>query len=302
MFGVYKRYPFPVPARTKFFNLFRYFFTFSLPEKFLIAQLSKGNSTWWPKFIPPIYLHKHGSVRNAQRGQVNFTLDVSNLIDHSIYFFTMNDPAWAQLLKLVKADYHVVDAGANIGYLSMNFAKLCSQGHVYSFEPDSENYRYLKKNKEDNAFQNITLFNKALGAEPGTARLFKLYENNTGANRILNQNDSATASETIEIITLDSLKQQGIIQKVDLLKIDVEGYEPFVLQGASEIIRTWHPILFIELAEVNLRQQNYTAKKLIEQVEHLGYHVLDARTMQPVDRTVKEHHTDILCFPNQQRP
>ncbi|HEY9048579.1 MAG TPA: hypothetical protein VIN08_21880, partial [Ohtaekwangia sp.] len=71
-----------------------------------------------------------------------------------------------------------------------------------------------------------------------------------------------------------------------------------VLQGAKEIIHTWHPILFIELAEVNLRQQNYTAKKLIEQVESLGYNVLDARTMQPIDRDVKEHHTDILCFSN----
>lgn len=297
MFGVYKRYPFPVPFRTKFFNIFRYFFTYSILERFLIARLSKSKSHWWPKFIPPVYFYKHGSVRKAKRDNIVYDLDISKLIDHSLYFFSINDQAWKNLFKVIQPQFYIVDAGANIGFLSMNFAKLCPQGFTYSFEPDSENYDYLSRNRDNNKFSNIALFKTALGEQPGKGELYKLYDNNPGANRILaDKPNQQIVSETIEISVLDDFKKTGAIHKVDLLKIDVEGFEPFVLKGAKEIIQTWQPILFVELAEVNLRQQGYTAKKLIELIESFDYDVKDARTMQPIDKDFQNHHTDVLCF------
>jgi FkbM family methyltransferase len=298
MFGVYKRYPFPVPFRTKFFNVIRYFFTYPVLERFLVAQLAGGNSKWWPKFIPPVYFYQHGSVRKAKRDTILYDLDISKLIDHSLYFFSIQDKAWTNLFKVIKPEFYIVDAGANIGFLSMNLAKLCPQGFIYSFEPDSENFDYLQRNKNNNHFTNIHLFKTALGEKAGKAELYKMYDNNPGANRILSsQPNQNIASETIEIAVLDEFKKNGAIKKINLLKIDVEGFEPFVLKGAKEIIETWRPILFIELAEVNLRQQGYTARKLIELVESFNYSVEDARTMQPIDRDFDNHHTDILCFP-----
>jgi FkbM family methyltransferase len=248
MFEVYKRYPFPVPFRTKFFNIFRYFFTYPILERFLITQLSKGRSRWWLKFIPPVYFYKHGSVRKAKRDNIVYDLDISKLIDHSLYFFSINDLAWKNLFKVIQPQFYIVDAGANIGFLSMNFAKLCPQGFTYSFEPDSENYDYLSRNRDNNKFSNISLFKTALGEQPGKGELYKLYDNNPGANRILaDKPNQQIVSETIEISVLDDFKKKGAIHKVDLLKIDVEGFEPFVLKGAQEIIQTWRPILFVEL-------------------------------------------------------
>ena len=298
MFGVYKRYPFPVPFRTKFFNIIRYFFTYPVLERFLITRLERSGSKWWPKFIPPVYFYQHGSVRKVKRNDIVYDLDISKLIDHSLYFFSIQDKAWTNLLNVIRPEFHIVDAGANIGFLSMNFAKLCPQGRIYSFEPDSENFDYLQRNKNNNHFTNIYLFKTALGEQTGRAELYKMYDNNPGANRILsNKPGQNIASETIEISVLDDFYKKGTIQKVDLLKIDVEGFEPFVLRGAREIIQRFRPVLFIELAEVNLRQQGYTARQLIELVESFHYNVEDARTMQPIDKNFENHHTDILCFP-----
>ena len=298
MFSAYKRYPFPVSLRTKFFNIFRYFFSYPFLEKFLVAKLSK-RKTKWSKFIPPLYFYNDSSIRQVKRNNINYRLCINRLMDHSIYFFSVRDEGWVNLFRILKPEFSVIDAGANIGFLSLKFAQLCSRGLIYSFEPDSETFSFLRQNVELNKVPNVKLFNKALGAESGVAKLYKLYANNPGANRILKERpESPVVSETIELLTLDALKREGFIRKVDLIKIDVEGYELFVLKGAKEVIEEWKPLLFIELAEINLRQQHCTALDLIEFVENLGYNVLDARNMQPVDKTFANHHTDILCFPN----
>jgi hypothetical protein len=77
----------------------------------------------------------------------------------------------------------------------------------------------------------------------------------------------------------------------------VEGFELFVLRGAKKMVAKWRPILFVELVEENLRQQNYSGIDLIEYIENLGYSVLDARSMEPIQRYDRRQHTDILCFP-----
>jgi hypothetical protein len=97
---------------------------------------------------------------------------------------------------------------------------------------------------------------------------------------------------------LDEFAEEEKIDKVDLIKIDVEGYEMFALEGAQKIIKRWNPILFVELVEVNLNQQGYSCLSLIEYIEGMGYEIKDAATMTPIDKTKKNYNTDILCFNN----
>src|SRR5687768_11840505 len=161
MLGAYKRYPFKIPIRVKFFNAFRYFFTFSPFEKVLTSRLSHHPLSWCKKLIPPLYFYNPGSIRTVMRDGVNYSLDISRLLDHSIYFNNVNDKAWINLFKILRTHFNIIDAGANIGYLSLYFAKHCQKGLVYSFEPDSENFRNLSRNIELNSFKNIQLYNKA---------------------------------------------------------------------------------------------------------------------------------------------
>ena len=297
IFTVYKRYPFTVPGRVKFFNLFRLVFRLAPLEKLLISLILSGQGRLWRKLIPPLYFYPQGAIRRAERDQIHFVLDISKQLDHSIYFCTIRDTAWTNLLQIIRRDFSVIDLGANIGFLTLEFAKRSPQGTVYSFEPDSETFSKLSRNVNANGFKNIKLFRSAVGSRAGTAELFKMYESNPGANRILPAKPSiAVPSEIIEVVSLDDLDSRGFFPKVDLIKIDVEGYELFALEGARNLIARWQPILFVELVDQNLRLQGCTSAAVIEFLRQMNYLILDARSMKPLTPS-HEHYTDVICFP-----
>jgi FkbM family methyltransferase len=297
MFEAYRRYPFKVPLRTKFINLFRYFFTFPFLERAIVSILENPRRAWWKKVVPPLYLYPPGSFRKVERDGINYALDVCRLLDHSIYFHLIDDKAWRNLFNKIRKDFHIIDAGANIGFLSLNFAKYCPDGFIYSFEPDSETFSQLSANLSCNPFSNIKIFKQALGEFPEQKTLYKIYVNNPGANRILSSiNSPHYGSESVDVTTLDIFCDNEKIKKVDLIKIDVEGFELFVLKGGKNLIERWRPVLFIELVEENLQQQNCSALGLLEYIEAIGYSIQDAKSLRPVDKSDRKH-TDILCFP-----
>lgn len=296
LFTVYKKYPYRIPVRVRFFNIFRYLFTIRFFENILVYGLSDYKS-FWRRLIPPVYLYAQGSMRKAERDGIKFQLDLSRLIDHSAFFKILNEPAWQNLFRIIKPGFVVFDIGANIGFLTLNFARTCHQGRVVAFEPDSQNFERLEHNVKLNDFTNIDLYKLALGSQPESRELYKLYENNPGANRILSgEHHAKFPHEKVSVMTLDRMVEELSLQHLDLLKIDVEGFEMFVLQGAEESIKKWRPILFVELAEVNLNEHGLSARQLIEYIEQLNYDVLDARTMEKIDRSKPDHHTDLICF------
>src|SRR6187551_370150 len=157
LFSVYKRYPYRIPPRVKFFNVFRFFFKIPFLESFLIYRIGNGNS-WWKKLIPPLYFYEQGTLREVRRDGINFSLDISCLINHSIFFYTLREPAWDNLLKVVKQNFKVLDIGANIGFLTLNLARACPDGFVFSFEPDSKTFKALQVNIARNNFSNIATY------------------------------------------------------------------------------------------------------------------------------------------------
>ncbi len=298
LFSAYRKYPYKVPARVRFFNVFRYFFKLPLLERMLVKQILRGNA-WWQRLVPPIYFYEPATFRHAQRDGINYKLDISWLIDHSIYFCSLNDAAWKNLLKLTKSDFVVFDIGANIGYLTLNFARQCKEGHVYSFEPDSCTFLNLQANLKLNNYENITPYQVAVGITSEKMLLSRIERNNPGANRILPQaSQTAYDQEWVDVKPLDQIADQLAISRVDLIKVDVEGFELFVLRGAERLIKKYKPILFVELSDVNLRQQGFSSALLIGYIEGLNYEVKDANTMQPIDKSRTDHHTDLLCFSN----
>lgn len=296
-----KRYPFRIPLRVKFFNLFRLIFRLSVLENFLVRRITNNSGRPWFKLIPPLYFYPHGSVREVERNHIRFRLDISKQLDHSIYFCTVKDLAWHNMLQLLRPDFNVIDVGANIGFLTLNFATRCREGKTYSFEPDSETFLKLKVNVTLNQLKNVRLFRTAIGSRAGEGQLYKLYQSNPGANRILTHGpEVAVPSETVEISSLDDLDSQGCFGSVEFIKIDVEGFELFVLEGARKLISRCKPVLFIELVDQNLKLQGCSSTSLLGYIMRLGYLILDARTMKPLEKS-EEYYTDILCFPQNRR-
>ena len=129
----------------------------------------------------------------------------------------------------------VVDVGSNIGYYTLIAAGIVgNSGRVYSIEPEPENYKYLEKNVTLNGFTNVVLIKKALSDRSETQHLY-LNEDNTGGHHLADMGDGAP-SVTVETITLD--EYFGFAPpKVDLVKMDIEGYEPFAFRGMHSTLK-----------------------------------------------------------------
>lgn len=172
-----------------------------------------------------------------------------------------------KFLKLhFKEFHHVVDIGTNIGNHMLYYCSHLSAKNVICFEPNKINRETLIKNVELNHFnQVVTVYPFAVGAANGRGTQSNFSLGNTGMNRIDKfVDDTETNAETIEIKSLDSFN----IQQLDFIKIDVEGFEADVLQGASATILRCKPAIMIEVFE-NSRVQvddimkNYGYNKLI---------------------------------------
>jgi FkbM family methyltransferase len=143
-------------------------------------------------------------------------------------------------------DSIVVDAGANVGFYCMRQASRCPQGMVYSFEPSPAVFARLQHNVESNVFRNIRIFQIALGKARGAVGL------DVDSSSILTK-VSQNGSVSVECDMLDNKVAEAGIRHIDILKVDVEGYEPEVLAGAE---------IALSITDRVVVEFHYTSKEL----------------------------------------
>jgi FkbM family methyltransferase len=179
------------------------------------------------------------------------------------------------LKQYIAKSRYIVDAGANIGCHAISYANMNKDAEVWAFEPQKSVFDVLSHNIKVNALsERVYAFQHGLGHANKTLNLCKLDEVfderrqgfNRGGVRL------GEGGETLEIKTLDSLDIPGL----DFLKIDVEGAEGLVIEGATETIKKYRPIVFFE-------HNSQTIDPKLVGLEHvpspfyalkkLGYHV-----------------------------
>ncbi|MBE2281270.1 MAG: FkbM family methyltransferase, partial [Ignavibacteriaceae bacterium] len=160
----------------------------------------------------------------------------------------------------------VIDAGANLGFFSLIASKLVGEpGKVIAFEPGKKNFQKLERNLRLNSSKNIIPVNMGLGSEENSA-ILNYNPSQTGLSSIKNEVASTNSRESISLISLtDYVKRENLIVK--LIKIDTEGYEPEVLEGAREIITLQKPVIYVELGGYYPE----TSLQAISILESLGY-------------------------------
>jgi FkbM family methyltransferase len=265
----------------------------------MLSKATRGKSRrsliW--KFVPPEYLYKNPRIHRVTRGEIVFDLDLSNYNDFYL-FYGLPEFNLGYLFSFVRPDFVVLDIGANIGFTTLNFANHCRQGFVYGYEPDSLSFNKLKGNLSLNHFSNVIINRKGLGETTAELRLVTINRHHTGMNRILSPSTIDYESEKIEVVRVDDEVTRLNIKNINLMKIDVEGYEWNVLQGAVDSIQKFRPILFIELIEKNLRHYGHSSETLVKWVQGLGYRVVDAHTKAAIpEGRWDQLETDILCLP-----
>lgn len=153
-------------------------------------------------------------------------------------------------VRLTKGKFVAVQAGGNVGVWASHLAK--TFGLVVTVEPDATNYECLTRNVP----ANVQHQRAGLGAEKGGFGLVTV-DGNAGAHYAKPEGD-------IPVVTIDSLG----LGACDLICLDIEGYEPFALQGAEQTIRKYRPVIMFE--EKGLSQKYYGVPEGTSQAWVLG--------------------------------
>lgn len=285
--------------KTKIFNFFRLIFKNQLMEKLLASLTQGGSKNSFISKLPLNYTeYKTPSYRQVERSGIKYHLDISDYMEWLVFFGIEAEPRKI-LYNLINANDTIFDIGANIGELTMNMAKR-TNGVVHSFEPDPVVSSKLKNNVNLNDFDNIIINEIGFGDQSGYFSMSPEISNNKGGNRIIN-GAQANLSPTVVIQKLDDYVDQHKIKRLNLIKIDVEGYELKVLHGGVKTIEKFSPTLFIEVNDRNLRQQGDTAEKLITFVKQyykkLQFVQPDAVMDTPPD--LKNCHFDLIASSNE---
>lgn len=291
MVGILKKY------KHIFFNSLRKLFCHAPFEKTICYFSQNCNlDSFIGKLIPENHLYPIDTIRRVKRAEINYILDISDYQNWLIYFGLTNDRPDG-LYQLVKKKFIIIDVGANIGQTAMNMAKIAGEDSIIlGFEPDFINYSNAIENLQQNKFKNIRYFNIGLGSQTEELPLKINSPLNRGGNRIDRNNDKN--SKLIKIERLDDVLKNEQIKHIDLIKIDVEGFELEVLRGAIKTLQQHKPLLYIEIDENNLNQQNTNAKELINFVSELGYNCVNAKSKERIINTnndLIDCHIDIIC-------
>jgi protein O-GlcNAc transferase len=137
-----------------------------------------------------------------------------------------------------------LDIGANIGNHSVYFSNHCPSTKVISLEPERECFNFLRANMTANSVKEFEVYNVGAWDENKKAYLSKFSSyKDMGLSRIVNE----PTDYEVDLVSLDEF----IDEEVGLIKVDVEGSEPKVLNGAREIITKYKPIIVCETAKPN---------------------------------------------------
>lgn len=165
------------------------------------------------------------------------------------------------------------DVGANIGLYTLLAAKAVGEtGRVFSFEPVNKTFSRLKENVDFNEFVNCRLFNLAISDKNGKNKIITSREGYDAFNSMAIPSVGGFFNkEDIETITLTSFCNEHNIDKIDFLKVDVEGWEVHVIKGAKEVLEKFSPTIMIEFTDKNLINAGQSAKDLFNLLTSQGY-------------------------------
>jgi len=181
----------------------------------------------------------------------------------------------------------VLDIGANIGYYSLIAARIVGPaGTVYAFEPEPRNHELLVKNINLNGYSNVTPIQKAVSNKHGKVRLF-IDRVNLGAHSFSRDNNEKNAgSIEVEATTVDDFLG-GLSQdnEVDLIRMDVEGAEGLVIEGANHTLRNSNVKLMMEFSPRQLRNVGTDPQRLLRDLRDQGFR---PRVVDEFNRCIKD--------------
>jgi FkbM family methyltransferase len=183
----------------------------------------------------------------------------------------------ATFQALVQPGMTVADIGANIGHHTLILAGLVTpQGSVHSFEPHPDTFEELVANARRNGFDHVQCNNLALSSATGNATLYIGFDEAVNSLERTKYYDERKL--TVVTDTFDRYVERAELTRLDLVKIDVEGAEPLVLEGAALTLEKFRPLLVVEFSE-HSQAFGYSDADLFDLLKSRSYTLFRAGTI-----------------------
>jgi FkbM family methyltransferase len=196
------------------------------------------------------------------------------LVAHSLFVsatlrFRRENGDVRAFIEELRPDFTVLDVGANVGAMTVAFARHCPKGKVFAFEPIPENARAAERIIKLHGLRNTRLYKFAIGDQVGTLEMVMPAKHGArldGLSHVVHPGSAEDGEHyVVPSIRLDDLAP--MFGRVDAMKIDVEDHEQYVIRGARQIIARDHPLIYAEIwSEDNMRG-------CLDVLAPLGYHV-----------------------------
>jgi FkbM family methyltransferase len=234
----------------------------------------------------------------VKRGGIRYHLDLNEGIDFSIYLLGAFEPGTQKTLQnLVEPGNVVFDIGANIGAHTLGIAQsVGNSGKVYAFEPADFAFAKLKRNLalnpelEARTFPRQILLAANLTEHP-EPQIYASWPLESDGTVHPKHRGRLVSAEHAIVETLDNFILREGITHLDLIKMDVDGHELPVLQGARETLRRFQPALVMEMSPYIHAEFHHSFAEFVEVLKQAGYSLRNADTGKtvPLDAARLEH-------------
>ncbi len=248
-----------------------YFFKFL----FRCRALRRYHFALYQKLFKPYHLFRGVKLLTRYDRDFLMEVEVGEWIQQHIFFFGVYDEKGiAFIKKQLKPGDIFLDIGANLGTYSLSAAGCLDRlkgGMVYAFEPVPYIFERLVRHIEINKADHIVPGKLAIYNETTKLDLYVSDRENIGMSSILHHDTESGEVVEAEAIRMDDFIEANRINKVDLVKMDIEGAELFALQGMVNTLQKHRPALLIEISENVLGANSDQGREIFELMQHYGY-------------------------------
>jgi FkbM family methyltransferase len=199
----------------------------------------------------------------------------------------------------------VLDIGSHHGFYTLLASrKVGPQGKVIAVEASPRERERLRQHLRINRCKNVTVESRALGEAKGMAELYLVSGGETGCNS-LHQPSTSQPTERVPVCveSLDRVLEEHKINRVDFIKLDVEGAELSVLKGARDLLdRRPRPLILIEVQDIRTQPWGYPAREIVRYLTSLDYRwfrpIQDGK-IEEIDSEQLEYDGNFVAVPNE---
>lgn len=206
---------------------------------------------------------------------------------------TYDRPLHHAMERFLRPGMTCFDVGANIGSVTMHMAGLVGpDGQVFAFEPVSLLFDRLATHIQRNGLGTVISAHKlALADRDGKATIAHAdpMTENQGMGSLVDQDNSVVSlTEEVDVSTLDSFVSEHGIESVDFIKVDIQGAEPLFIEGAIETLNRFHPLIFMEVSEGQLKCLRGSPIDIMRKMEALSYRAYEINANNKLRRLQHE--------------